>query len=124
MTSQWKINPGVLMKTSDMTPAESLGACLRLVDAHDYFARNADLRMTTGDHARNAETLRQLAPALQAAMQCPEGWVLVPVELLDQFPELNPSNYDHHDACALNAWGVEVVLAAAPTPPAAEPGEV
>ena len=39
---------------------------------------------------------------------------VVPMELLNRFPEINPSNYDHDDVCALNAWGVEVVLAAAP----------
>lgn len=42
----------------------------------------------------------------------PEGYQLVPVDLLDAFPEINPSNYDHDDACRLNAWGVELVLAA------------
>lgn len=41
---------------------------------------------------------------------------LVPVELIDRFPEINPSNYDHDDACALNAWGVELVLAAVDAP--------
>lgn len=49
----------------------------------------------------------------------PAGFKLVPVDLLARFPELNPSNYDHDDACAVNAWGVEVVLAASgdSTPP-------
>ena len=41
---------------------------------------------------------------------------VVPLALLDSFPEINPSNYDHDDACALNAWGVELILAAAPQP--------
>ena len=50
----------------------------------------------------------------------PEGWELVPAEILDRFQELNPSNYDHDDVCALNAWAVELVLAAAPTPPLTE----
>ena len=31
--------------------------------------------------------------------------------IIDAFPEINPSNYDHDDACNLNAWGVELVLA-------------
>ena len=31
--------------------------------------------------------------------------------IIDAFPEINPSNYDHEDACNLNAWGVELVLA-------------
>lgn len=48
----------------------------------------------------------------------PAGYALVPLEILDRFPEINPSNYDHDDACALNAWGVELVLSAEPQPPA------
>lgn len=55
---------------------------------------------------------RQIAELSKDAV--PEGWVLVPTEILDAFPEINPSNYDHDDACALNAWGVELVLAVAP----------
>lgn len=50
----------------------------------------------------------------QAAV--PAGWQLVPSALIDAFPEINPSNYGHDDVCALNAWGVELVLAAAPKP--------
>ena len=50
----------------------------------------------------------------------PEGYALVPVEIIDRFQELNPSNYDHDDVCALNAWAVELVLSAAPTPPVSE----
>ena len=42
------------------------------------------------------------------------GWKLVPVEILDRFPEINQNNYNHDDVCNLNAWGVELVLAAAP----------
>lgn len=42
-----------------------------------------------------------------------EGYVLVPEELLERFKELNPSNYGHDDVCELNAWAVELVLAAA-----------
>ena len=41
----------------------------------------------------------------------PDGYVLVPKEILDSFPEINPSNYDHGNVCTLNAWGVELVLA-------------
>ena len=42
------------------------------------------------------------------------GWKLVPVEILGRFPEINQNNYNHDDVCNLNAWGVELVLAAAP----------
>lgn len=52
--------------------------------------------------------------AWQAARTVPEGYVMVPVELLDRFPELNEFNYSHDDVCELNAWGVELVLSAAP----------
>jgi hypothetical protein len=49
---------------------------------------------------------------------------LVPREIIDQFPEININNYDHDDACALNAWGCEVVTNARtrrfPTKEAAE----
>ena len=41
---------------------------------------------------------------------------LVPVELIDRFPEINPNNYNHDDARTLNAWGVELVLAAVDAP--------
>lgn len=74
---------------------------------------NADI---TTQHTLRRAIVRASARALAAI---PEGFVLVPVEIVDRFPEINPSNYDHDDACALNSWGVELVLAAAPTPPTA-----
>lgn len=49
---------------------------------------------------------------VDAAHPIPTDMVLVPREVLDRFPEINPSNCDHEDACALNAWGVELVLSA------------
>lgn len=53
--------------------------------------------------------------AIRAALlAAPPGYVLVPVELIDAFPEINPSNYDHDDACRLNAWGCELVTATTP----------
>lgn len=52
----------------------------------------------------------------------PDGYALVPLEILDRFPEINPCNYGHDDVCALNDWGVELVLAATPpAAPAAQP---
>lgn len=42
---------------------------------------------------------------------------LVPIELLDRFPEINLSNYGPDDVEALNAWGIEVALSAAPEQP-------
>ena len=61
----------------------------------------------------SAET-RAAYLAWQAARTVPEGYVMVPVELLDRLPELNEFNYSHDDVCELNAWGVELVLSAAP----------
>lgn len=43
-----------------------------------------------------------------------EGYVMVPVDLLDKFPELNEFNYSHDDVCELNAWGIDLVLSAIP----------
>ena len=62
---------------------------------------------------------RAIEAALRESPQQAEGWVMVPVEIVDRFPEINTSNYDHDDACALNAWGVELVLAARPSAPTA-----
>lgn len=61
-------------------------------------------------------TAEQLAEAYEAGKLAgiPEGYVLVPKEILDRFPEINPSNYAHEDACNLNEWGIELVLAVAP----------
>lgn len=59
--------------------------------------------------------LRAIRAALLTA---PPGYALVPEELIDAFPEINPSNYDHDQACRLNAWGCEVVTCAAPEPEA------
>lgn len=42
--------------------------------------------------------------------QVPDGFVLVPRELLDRFPEINLANYGQDEVDALNAWGIEVVL--------------
>ena len=54
----------------------------------------------------------------------PAGWVMVPRSLIDAFPEINPSNYNHDDACDLNRWGCEVVTTAVAAPqPVAQPGE-
>lgn len=56
-------------------------------------------------------------PAVPATSESAGEWSRVPTEILGRFPEINPSNYDHDDACAVNAWGVELVLAAKALPP-------
>lgn len=41
--------------------------------------------------------------------------------IIDRYPEINPSNYDHEAVCALNSWGFDVVMNARPiedAPPA------
>jgi hypothetical protein len=41
------------------------------------------------------------------------GMVSVPIEIINRFPELDMDDYySHADVCALNEWGVELVLAA------------
>ena len=73
---------------------------------------------------RIAKLLDEARAAIER-QSVPAGYVLVPNSLIDEFPEINPSNYGHDDACALNSWGCEVVtaaLAAAPQPqPVQEP---
>ncbi len=60
--------------------------------------------------------------AINPAQAAPEGdFYLVPREVIDQFPEININNYDHDDACALNAWGCEVVTSANPAGSPAHP---
>jgi hypothetical protein len=88
-------------------------------------------RFKTPSHERGVcnaaiEELRRQHTEIEALKAAgagvPAGWVMVPKEILDRFPEINPSNYDHDDACALNDWGVEVVLSAAPTQPTTRAG--
>ena len=50
-----------------------------------------------------------------------DKYVMVPVELIDSFPEINPNNYSHDEVCDLNAWGCDLVLAAIAAAPKAEP---
>ena len=52
--------------------------------------------------------------AWQAARTVPDGYVMVPVDMLDRFPELNELNYSHDGVCELNAWGIDLVLSAIP----------
>lgn len=62
-----------------------------------------------------AAAAEQAKPAPEyTGPQVPEGMTMVPTEIIDRFPEINVSNYDHEQVCWLNAWGVELVLAAAP----------
>ena len=55
-------------------------------------------------------------------MSTNDEWVMVPREIVDRFPEINPSNYGHDDACHLNSWGVELVQSASPLPPSQNAG--
>ena len=52
-----------------------------------------------------AQVAHTARAALREAPQA-EGWVMVPLEIVNRFPEINHNNYDHDDACALNAWAL------------------
>jgi hypothetical protein len=67
---------------------------------------------TAGDHyMQAAHAIRRLI-ALQASQQH-SGMVSVPIEIINRFPKLDMDDYySHADVCALNEWGVELVLAA------------
>jgi len=56
---------------------------------------------------------RRFADQIEAAI-VPPGYVVVPVEIVSRFPEINPSNYGPDEVDALNAWGIELAAAAAP----------
>ncbi len=64
-------------------------------------------------HAFARAILSRASSPRAEAQAVPEGWKLVPAEIIDKFPELNTSNYSHDDVDELNAWGIELVLAAA-----------
>jgi hypothetical protein len=61
-----------------------------------------------------AQEIERLRPLAQAGKVPAGDFYLVPREIIDQFPEININNYGHDDACALNAWGCEVVTNANP----------
>jgi hypothetical protein len=88
----------------DCSPTEDVGA----YDGHHRWIQLATVR----EIREAADTLAAQPPAAPV-----EGdFYLVPREIIDQFPEINVNNYDHDDACALNAWGCEVVTNANPAP--------
>jgi hypothetical protein len=81
----------------------------------------AILRMNAGESEQSVMNdfgyVLDIDAALQSQVSNTDGWVMVPVEVLDKFPELNTSNYNNDDVCELNAWGIELVLSAAPKAP-------
>lgn len=79
-----------------------------------FFYDEEDGQLFDPEETRPDEAYPLYAAPLPAVV--PPGYKLVPVEILDRFPEINPSNYDHDDVCELNAWGAEVVLATTPQP--------
>lgn len=74
-------------------------ALLEKIDYQGIFAEDDELYLLV----KNAPTIQR------------EGWVSVPKELIDKFPELNEYNYTDDNVKELNAWGIELVLSAAPT---------
>ena len=132
---QWMAEDGRRFLLSDPAPQHADRQRVPANKANNEFNRVIQHAITLGSEAAsflrcwnegNWDGCREFdfEPALpyeieeQADRQrVPEGHTLVPVEILDRFPEMNPSNYDHDDVCELNAWGVELVLAAAPEAP-------
>ena len=49
------------------------------------------------------------------AMVVPDGYALVSLESIGQFPEINPANYGDDEVIALNNWAIDLVLAASPS---------
>ena len=78
------------------------------------------------DPENDTETLEELNERIapiwnnRAQQSAPAGYVMVPVEMIDSFPEINPNNYSHDQVCDLNAWGCDLVLAALAAAPKAE----
>jgi hypothetical protein len=97
-----------------MTQITIDAAAKRVLHAWDTTTHN---KSADGMLAEEMETLRA---AIEQALVL-DGWRWVPAKLLDKFPEINTSNYDHDDACELNAWGIEVVLAAQNAAPQPQP---
>ncbi|WP_296205291.1 DUF551 domain-containing protein, partial [uncultured Hyphomicrobium sp.] len=93
---------------------------LRGFDESDFYERPWSAHETMCESAEVIEELRAEITRLRASQAggVPAGWKLVPSEILDRFPELNMSNYNHDDVGDLNSWGVELVLSASPPPPA------
>lgn len=76
--------------------------------------RGPSVRIERGSDPQKMRELMNKADALWNRRAAPvaQPVAMIPVEILDRFPEINPSNYGHDDVCNLNSWGVEVVLAA------------
>ncbi len=54
--------------------------------------------------------------ARKATSATPDGWKLVPVDLIERFPEINPNNYGDAEVKAINDWGIEVITTEYPVP--------
>jgi hypothetical protein len=45
----------------------------------------------------------------------PDGYALVSLDSISQFPEINPANYGDDEVIALNNWAIDLLLAASPS---------
>lgn len=77
--------------------ADALLETLNDNDINDWFSKDFLFEAIT-----NAPTVQR------------EGWVSVPFDLLDSFPEINLGNYGDEEVRNLNNWGIELVNSAAP----------
>lgn len=89
-----------------MTALQALAELVAAIDEQGQRVRPTNWP----DGAVAFDRLESSMAAARAVLARGDGLVMVPKEVLDRFPEINPSNYDHNDVCALNAWGVELVL--------------
>lgn len=79
-----------------------------------------DYRATTDEairFARIIETavIKKLQEQRTPIQIAPEGYRFVSTEKLNEFQELNMSNYNHDDVHMLNTWAVELVLSSGET---------
>lgn len=84
-------------------------------EAWDKCAQILDEAITRAAEQINAEGRRPeffCDPAVLNSVVPSAATVSVPMELIDRFPEINPSNYNEDDVTALNTWGIEVFRAA------------
>jgi hypothetical protein len=65
----------------------------------------------SGDiHRADGEWMGE-CPCAKSVPAIPDGFVLVSVETLNLFPEINMQNYDVLDVDALNNWAIEMIAA-------------
>ena len=108
------------------TPQEKLAALKSIADAHAYFASNSDLRMTSGDHARQEKRLREIIASEHGGGGEAVAWQAKAAEWLEskaKEQEANNLRWPDH-AAAYQSWRdrpsmlrmLAIELASAPPP--------